>query len=51
MSHGMRVNSIRVLFLSQFKEALSVLVVCVPVFIFTSGSSALVGHPHCGLLI
>ena len=24
---------------------------CTPVFIFTSGSSALLGHPHCGLLI
>ena len=24
---------------------------CTPVFIFTSGSSAFLGHPHCGLLI
>ena len=24
---------------------------CTPVFIFTSGSSALLGHPHCGLSI
>ena len=33
------------------KEALSVLMLCTPVFIFTSCSSALLGHPHCGLLI
>ena len=34
-----------------FKEALSVLMLCAPVFIFTSGSSALLGCPHCGLSI
>ena len=30
------------------KEALSVLMLCAPVFIFTSGSSALLGRPRCG---
>ena len=34
-----------------FKESLSVLILCTPVFIFTSGSSALVGLPRCGLSI
>ena len=34
-----------------FKEALSVLMLCAPVFIFTSGSSALLGHLRCGLSI
>ena len=33
------------------KEALSVLVLCAPVFIFTSGSSALLWRPRCGLSI
>ena len=33
------------------KEVLSVLMLCMPVFIFTSGSSALLGRPHCGLSI
>ena len=32
-------------------KRLSVLMLCVPVFIFTSGSSALLGRPHCGLSI
>ena len=36
---------------ASFKEALSVLMLCAPVFIFTSGSSALLGRPHCGFLI
>ena len=35
----------------KIKEALSVLILCAPVFIFTSGSSALLGCPHCGLSI
>ena len=35
----------------RFKEALSVLMLCAPVFIFTSGSSALLGRPRCGLSI
>ena len=34
-----------------FKEALSVLMLCTSVFIFTSGSSALLGRPRCGLSI
>ena len=33
------------------KEALSILMLCAPVFIFTSGSSALLRRPRCGLLI
>ena len=33
------------------KEALSVLMLSAPVFIFTSGSSALLGCPRCGLSI
>ena len=33
------------------KEALSVLMLCAPVFIFTSSSSALLGRPRCGLSI
>ena len=33
------------------KEALSVLVLYAPVFIFTSDTSALLGHPWCGLSI
>ena len=33
------------------KEALSVLMPCAPVFIFTSGSPALLGRPHCSLAI
>ena len=33
------------------KETLSVLMLCAPVFIFTSGSSALLGCPRCGLSI
>ena len=32
-------------------KKLSVLMLCTPVFIFTSGSSALLGHPRCGLSI
>ena len=32
-------------------EALSVLMLCAPVFIFTSNSSALLGRPRCGLSI
>ena len=44
-------QSVVCLFVCLFKEALSVLMLCAPVFIFTSGSSALLGHPHCGLLI
>ena len=36
---------------TQVKEALSVLMLCAPVFIFTSGSSALLGRPRCGLSI
>ena len=35
----------------KVKEALLVLMLCAPVFIFTSGSSALFGCPHCGLSI
>ena len=31
--------------------ALRVLIICAPVFIFTSGSSALLGHPRCGLSV
>ena len=33
------------------KEAFSVLMLCTPVFIFTSSSSALLGRPRCGLSI
>ena len=33
------------------KEAFSVLTLYMPVFIFTSGSSAHLGHPRCGLSI
>ena len=33
------------------KEPFSVLMLCAPVFIFTSDSSALLGRPRCGLLI
>ena len=33
------------------KEALPVLMLCVPVFIFTSSSSALLRRPRCGLSI
>ena len=33
------------------KEALSVLLLWAPVFIFTSGSSALLGRPRCGLSV
>ena len=36
---------------NSFKETLSVLMLCAPVFIFTSSSSALLGRPHCGLSI
>ena len=36
---------------SDVKEALSVLMLCAPVFIFTSGSSALLGRPRCALWI
>ena len=35
-------------FIVSFKEALTVLMLCAPVFIFTSGSSALLGRPRCG---
>ena len=35
----------------KFKEALSVLMLRGPMFIFISGSSALLGHPRCGLSI
>ena len=35
----------------SFKEALSVLMLWAPVFIFTSSSSALLGHACCGLSI
>ena len=34
-----------------FKDVLSLLMICVYMFIFTSGSSALLECPHCGLLI
>ena len=37
--------------MDALKEALSVLMLCTPVFIFTSRSSALLGHPRCGLWI
>ena len=37
--------------LLAFKDALSVLMLCAPVSIFTSGSSALLGRPRCGLSI
>ena len=36
---------------AKSKEAPSVLMLCAPVFIFTSGSSALLGRPRCGLSI
>ena len=40
------------LLINIIKEALwSVLMLCTPVFIFTSGSSLLVGRPRCGLFI
>ena len=32
----------------KFKEALSLWMLCAPVFIFTSDSSALLGRPRCG---
>ena len=35
----------------SLREALSVLMLCAPVFTFTSSSSALLGRPRCGLLI
>ena len=35
----------------QLIEALSLLMIGTPVFIFTSGSSALLGRPRCGLSI
>ena len=38
-------------FYAGFKEVLSVLLLCEPVFIFTSSSSALLGHMCCGLSI
>ena len=38
-------------FVPVVKEVLSVLMLCVPVFIFTSGSSALWACPPCGLSI
>ena len=41
----------RIIVYSEIEEALSVLMLCTPVFIFTSGSSVLLGRPHCGLLI
>ena len=37
--------------LSKLKGALSVLMLCAPVFIFTSGSSGLFGRPCCSLSI
>ena len=33
------------------RNANSVLMLCVPVFLFTPGSSALLGRPRCGLSI
>ena len=36
---------------TKILKKLSVLMLCVPVFIFTSGSSALLGCPRCGLSI
>ena len=48
---------LRNLYLSTFNvkswvlKALSVLMLCAPVFIFTFGSSALLGRPRCGLSI
>ena len=33
------------------KEVVSVIMLCAPVFIFTSGRSALLGRPRCGFLI
>ena len=35
----------------RLQEALSVLMLCAPMSIFTSGSSALLGRPRCGLSI
>ena len=35
----------------DIKDALSVLMLCTPVFIFASDSSALLGRPRCGLSI
>ena len=37
--------------LKNWKKALSVLMLCTPVFIFSSSSSALLGRPRCGLSI
>ena len=37
--------------IGDVKEALSVLMLCTPVSLFTSGSSAPLGRPRCGLLI
>ena len=37
--------------ITKDKEAFLVLMLCAPVFIFTFGSSALLGRPRCGLSI
>ena len=37
------------LYKPELQEALSILMLYAPVFIFTSGSSALLGCPRCGL--
>ena len=39
------------LYLILMLKKLSLLMFCVPVFIFTSGNSALLGRPRCGLSI
>ena len=47
---GLRAD-LRIRLASGLKEAVWVLMLCAPVFIFTSSSSALLGRPRCGLSI
>ena len=37
--------------IGRVKKAISLLMLCAPVFIFTSGTSSLLGHPRCGVSI
>ena len=37
--------------IGRVKKAISLLMLCTPIFIFTSSTSALLGHPRCGVSI
>ena len=49
--NGVSIHRVMIEWVFKLKEALSELMLCVPVFIFTSGSSALLGKLRCVLSV